>query len=68
MLGPHLGAVSGRFDLFLTGPAGKSVVVEASDDLQNWQAVWTNIFDGALNFIDPQSDTYPHRLYRAYLP
>ncbi|MBI3414614.1 MAG: hypothetical protein HY043_04720 [Verrucomicrobia bacterium] len=61
---------NGKFGFNLTGPAGKSVVVEASADLVSWLPLWTNTFTfpAALNFSDPQSGGSSNRLYRARLP
>src|SRR2546428_796336 len=58
----------GQFRFDLTGPPGQSVVVEASLDLVNWLAIWTNTFTGPLNFNDPQSGRDSNRFYRAHLP
>ena len=58
----------GEFRFNLTGPPGQSVVVEASLDLVNWLAIWTNTFTGAVNFNDPQSNVSSNRFYRAHLP
>jgi hypothetical protein len=55
-----------RFDL--TGPTGRSVVIEASTDLVSWLPVRTNTFTRALNFSDPQSGAYSNRFYRARVP
>ena len=52
----------------LTGPAGRLVVVEGSNDLMSWLPIWTNTFAGALNFSDPQSGVDSNRFYRARLP
>lgn len=62
------GVVAGRFGFDLTGPTGRSVVIEASTELVNWLPVWTNTFEGPLNFIDPQSGISPNRFYRTRLP
>ena len=53
--GPGFGFNGGLFSFNLTGPAGQSVVVEASTDLVSWLPIWTNTFLGALHFSDPQS-------------
>jgi hypothetical protein len=66
--GPGFGLNGGQFGFNLTGPLGKSVVVEASTDLANWLPVWTNTFVGTLNFNDPQGGGTFNRFYRARLP
>jgi len=66
--GSGFGFNGSQFGLFLTGPAGKSVVVEGSTDLVNWLSLWTNTFRGALNFVDAQNGVYPSRFYRAFMP
>jgi sugar lactone lactonase YvrE len=68
LFGPRMGFNGGPFGLFLTGPAGQSVVVEVSTDLVNWLPLWTNTFAGALNFVDSQSGAYSNRFYRALMP
>jgi sugar lactone lactonase YvrE len=57
-----------RFGFLLTGPADRSVVVEASTDLVSWQPLWTNALTGALHFSDPQSGIFSNRFYRTRLP
>lgn len=60
---------AGQFGFDLTGPAGRQVVVEASTNLSNWLAIWTNTFGaGTLPFSDPQSSTGSNRFYRAEIP
>jgi sugar lactone lactonase YvrE len=68
ILSSRLGINGGQFNFFLTGPAGQSVVVEASTDLVSWLPIWTNTFAGALNFSDPESGVYANRFYRAHAP
>ena len=62
------GFTGAQFGFDLTGPTGKSVVIDASADLVNWLPLLTNTFAGALNFSDPQSGAYSSRFYRAHLP
>ena len=65
----NAGCMDGQFTFDLTGPTGRSVVIEASTDLVNWLPIWTNTFGaGALNFSDPQSGIYSNRFYRTHLP
>src|SRR6185369_15892103 len=68
LFGARMGFNGSQFGLFLTGPAGKSVVVEGSTDLVNWLSLWTNTFGGALSFVDSQSGAYSNRFYRAFMP
>ena len=66
---PAFGFNGDQFGINLSGPSGRSLVVEASDDLVNWLRLWTNIFPfpAALNFSDPQSGGVSNRFYRAQL-
>jgi sugar lactone lactonase YvrE len=65
---------AGQFGLFLTGLAGQSVVIEASQDLVSWSPAGTNIFPGfswdlsTLSFNDPLVGLFPNRFYRACTP
>lgn len=59
----------GQFGFNLAGPAGRTVVIDASSDLANWSPIWTNAFGaGALYFNDPQTGSHSNQFYRAYLP
>jgi sugar lactone lactonase YvrE len=62
------GFIGGHFRFDLSGPTGRSVVVEASTDLANWLPLWTNTFTGVINFSDPQTGVYSNRFYRAHVP
>ncbi len=66
--GPGFGFDAGRFGFVLTGPMGRLVVVEASDDLADWLPISTNTFTGGLPFTDPQSGAAPQRFYRVRSP
>jgi hypothetical protein len=66
--GSGFGFERGQFGFNLTGPMGKSVIVEASSDLVRWLPIWTNAFVGTLNFNDPQSAMFSNRFYRGRLP
>jgi len=59
-----------QFSFNLTGPAGQTVVVEASIDLMNdWLPIWTNTFGpGLLPFSDSQGGMFSQRFYRARSP
>jgi hypothetical protein len=64
----NAGFMLGQFNFNLTGPTGRSVVVEASSDLASWLPLWTNTFAGILNFSDPASGVSSNRFYRAHTP
>jgi hypothetical protein len=67
--GASFGFKGGRFGFGLTGPAGLSVVVEASPDLVNWLPIWTNSFVlGLRQCSDPNSGIYAHCFYRTRTP
>ena len=62
--GPHE-LPGGLFHMSLPGMNGFWFRVEASDDLTSWTPVCTNaVTDGAIDFVDPDSDAHPHRFYR----
>jgi hypothetical protein len=52
--------------ILLTGPAGRTFVVEASTDLVHWTAISTNNVDtnGVFTVVDPDAKNYPRRFYR----
>ena len=58
----------GQFGFNLTGPAGRTVVVEASADLVNWLPIWTNNLTPNLIFVDGRGVLPSKRFYRARLP
>ncbi len=62
------GAHSGQFGFILDAPIGTSAIVEASTDLAFWQPILTNVFNGPLDFNDPQSSLFTRRFYRARTP
>jgi hypothetical protein len=56
-----------QFRFVLTGPAGKSHVVEASSDLKTWRPIGTNLWTtGKFVFTDPAPATNKSRFYRSY--
>jgi hypothetical protein len=66
IVGDSIGIHSDKFDFMITAASGRTIIVEASLDLVNWQPIWTNTFSGTTtNFIDSQWAKYPHRYYRA---
>jgi hypothetical protein len=59
------GFQAGGFGFNLGGVAGQTVIVEASSDLQAWNAISTNILTTApIYFNDLASSTSPRRFYR----
>jgi hypothetical protein len=57
---------SGVFGFTVTGGGGQTIIVEASTNLVDWQAVWTNALSGvSTDFTDPQWADYRARFYRA---
>lgn len=60
----------GLFDFDAAGPAGTTVVIQASPDLQNWTPLQTNLMGsaGMFYFSDSQSLANPRQFYRAISP
>ena len=66
LLGGSVSVQSGNFSFTVAGVTNQLIVVEASTNLANWDAVWTNTLSGTnVNFTDPQWTNYPTRYYRA---
>lgn len=65
----QFGVRSNAFLFQVTGPVGRSVVVEASKDLVHWSPVTTNLVgdSGIYLFRDEDWTLYPGRFYRARL-
>jgi hypothetical protein len=61
-----IGLAGGQFTFNYTGVVGKTVVIEASANLKDWQPVQTNVLTdtGTTYFSDPQWTNYPGRFYR----
>jgi hypothetical protein len=55
---------TGQFRFDVAGPPGQ-LVVETSPDLVNWLPISTNVFNGTLNFTDPQTGISSRKFYRA---
>ena len=53
--------------LSLTGPAGRTYDLQASENLQDWTVIGvvTVGSGGALGFTDPEASNFPQRFYRA---
>jgi len=60
------GVSDGTFTLTVTGPAGHTYDIEASEDLITWTVIGTATLDasGSLNFTDADAPNYPQRFYR----
>ena len=56
----------GGFHLNATGPDGAWFFIQYSTDFVNWTTASTNqVFQGSIDFIDPDTATHPNRFYRA---
>jgi hypothetical protein len=56
----------GSFHVTATGPDGAWFCVQYSSDLVNWSPVCTNqVFQGSIDFIDPDAANNASRFYRA---
>jgi len=56
----------GSFHLAASGPDGAWFYVQYTTDLVNWQSVSTNqVFQGSIDFVDPDANNYASRFYRA---
>jgi len=56
----------GLFHGCWNGTNGFGYRIEISPDLKQWIPVCTNVVtDGAIHFIDPDTEEFPHRFYRA---
>ena len=68
ILGSTVRFTGGQLAFDLTGPSGQSVVVEASDNLQSWSPVWTNVLGVApISFSDTSGGNVSQRFYRAVI-
>lgn len=56
----------GNFHLAANGPDGAWFAIQYSSDLVGWSSVCTNqVFQGAIDFIDPDASNVASRYYRA---
>ena len=63
------GGRTNRFDFNINWASGRTLVVEASTNLHNWQPVQTNtLTTGSANFSDLEWTNYPGRFYRLRSP
>jgi hypothetical protein len=61
----NIGLQSGNFAFAVSGVTSQTLIVEASTNFTNWQAVWTNVLSGTnATFSDPQWTNYSRRAYR----
>ena len=56
---------TGSFGFISVAIGAQSVIIEASTEFINWQAIWTNNIPSDVKFADPNGAFYPHRFYRA---
>ncbi len=55
----------GSFHMNVKGPDGAWFSVQNSSDLQNWSSASTNqVFQGSIDFVDPDAPANPIRFYR----
>ena len=55
----------GRFHFYYPGPDGAWFGIQTLTDMTNWSCVSTNqVFQGSIDFVDPDSATNSVRLYR----
>ena len=56
----------GSFHVNASGPDGAWFCIQSSTNLINWSSLSTNqVFQGSIDFIDPDAQTQPSRFYRA---
>lgn len=56
----------GSFHVNASGPDGAWFSIQNSSDLQNWSSVSTNqVFQGSIDFVDPDAPDFSSRFYRA---
>jgi hypothetical protein len=61
----NFGFSNAQFGFNITGPTGQRVVVEASQNLQQWTPLWTNTLgNGSSYFSDPGPSNFLWRFYR----
>jgi len=54
------------FHITSAGPDGAWIRVECTSDLRNWTPICTNqVFNGSLDFVDPDAQQNQVRFYRA---
>jgi len=56
---------NGQFSCQVKGNAGQRFVVEVSDDLETWNALFNDqLSDGGFSFSDNDAEQFTHRFYR----
>jgi sugar lactone lactonase YvrE len=63
-----VGLTNGMFQFSMTGPPGRTVIVEASADFSSWTPIATNTVSATQLFIDPDSASASKRFYRTVYP
>jgi hypothetical protein len=64
----NFGFSGNQFYIYLTGPAGQLVVVQASTNLPVWLPIWTNTFTTNPLFFRDAPSVASRRFYRAVSP
>ena len=68
----HLGlsiSAEGGLSIRVTGQPGQQYLIQASDNLTQWQSISTNLaVDGIIQFVDPDAAGKALRFYRAVVP
>ena len=63
---PSAVLAGGSFHLTATGPDGAWFYVQYSTDMVNWAVASTNqVFQGSIDFVDPEAASHASRFYRA---
>ena len=63
---PSAVLADGSFHLTATGPDGAWFYVQYSTDMVNWSVASTNqVFQGSIDFVDPDAASQASRFYRA---
>lgn len=58
-----------QFQIGVTGPAGQTVILESSDDLQTWTPLATNILSAKRwDYTNSPPSSSPSRFYRGVIP
>jgi len=64
-----IGLGANGFQILLSGPAGSSIVIQASTNLKNWVPISTNPApSGSVSYLDVSAKTNTVRFYRALIP
>lgn len=67
-LGPVIRLQDGSYQLRITGPSGRYILISATSDLANWTPIArVQLGDSALSYVDQSAKTAALRYYRASL-